>query len=381
MTTTEVITDPEDLAPVESRWDDLATRLRAPYCSPIWMLAWWRHLAPAGSALRVLVVRDGGDVVGVAPFYAARHLGAVRYRLLAGDISFPVEPLAAAGHEEAVAASIAEAFADIDPRPDVVTMDGLPMSRPWARRVADSWVAGVSPRAERARELPSPALVVRGRSYEGWLGSKSSNFRQQARRFRRRLDGKGATFRLAEGPDVERGVLAFGTLHRARWRSRGGSNLTHSGLEHMLADAAAGYVGTSRFRLWMLEVAGTIISAQIFVGAGGELAYWNGGFDEGWEAERPATQTMLAAIEYACAMGDDRVSFGAGADEYKYRFADEEDRLEWTRLVPITARYPLARLSLAPEDLRGVLSRRVSEETRARLKRLARWRPVQGART
>jgi CelD/BcsL family acetyltransferase involved in cellulose biosynthesis len=377
--------DARALEPLEPQWDDLATRLRAPYCSPVWMLAWWRHLADPRCALRTVVVRDGMNVVGVAPFFAIRDLGIVRYRLLAADVSFPVQPLAAPGYEASVGRSVVEALARSDPRPDVVTLDGTPATAPWADLLAAAWPGGTAPRVHRARVLPAPALVLDGRDYEGWLGAKSSNFRQQMRRFRRRLERKGATFRLAAGlDDVERGLRAFVTLHHARWESRGGSNLVRSGLDDMLRTVAARFAGSLRFRLWLLDVAGKTISAQIFVEAGGEVAYWNGGFNEEWQTERPAVQTILAAIEHAFAVGDSRVTFGGGAHDYKVRFADEdeEDQLEWTRLLPVTIRYPLARLSLVPDDLRRTVSNRISDDTKLRLKRLARpQRSANGART
>ena len=382
MISARLVDDPQRLESLEQPWDDLATRLAAPYCSPVWMLAWWQHMAGPRCVPRVVVVRDGEDVVGVAPFFAVRDLGIARYRLLAADVSFPVEPLAAPGYERSVGTSIVDALMRIDPRPDLLSLDGTPATTPWAELLADAWSGG-APRIHRVRSLPAPALVLRGRTYEEWLSSKSSNFRQQMRRFRRRLEGKGATFRLAEDPaDVERGLRAFFALHNARWGSRGGSNLAAPGLDRMLRTVAARFAGSSRFRLWLLEVAGKIISAQIFLGAGGELAYWNGGFDEAWGAERPAVQTIMVAIEHAFSVGDARVSFGGGAHDYKYRFADEdaEDRLEWTTLLPVTGRYPLARLSLVPGDLRRTVSNRLSDGTKERLKRFARrQRSTQGA--
>lgn len=372
MISAEVVTEVQALEPLEPRWDELATRLRAPYCSPVWMLAWWRRVADPRCALRVVVVRDGEEIVSVAPFFAVRDLGIVRYRLLGGDVSFPVQPLAAPGYERAVAGSVVDALASSDPRPDLVSLDGTPVSAPWVGLLTASWGNGAAPRVHRIRTLPAPALSLRCRTYEEWLSSKSSNFRQQMRRFRRRLERKGATFRLAVGSDdVERGIGAFLALHQARWESRGGSNLTRAGLGDMLRTVAARFAGSSRFRLWLLEAAGKIISAQIFVEAGGEVAYWNGGFDEEWGEERPAVQTILAAIEHAFAEGDGRVSFGGGAHDYKYRFADEEDRLEWTALLPVTARYPLARLSLMPDDLRRTVSNHISDKAKHRLKRLA----------
>src|SRR5207237_381865 len=77
---------------------------RRPYCAPAWMLAWWRHAAPRRAALRVILVRRGDELLGVAPFFVDRGYGGLaRYRFLAAGTSMRVEPLACPGAEGAVA--------------------------------------------------------------------------------------------------------------------------------------------------------------------------------------------------------------------------------------------------------------------------------------
>ena len=48
-------------------WDGLATAARLPYCTPAWMLGWWKHARPDGARLRVAVAVDGAELAGVAP--------------------------------------------------------------------------------------------------------------------------------------------------------------------------------------------------------------------------------------------------------------------------------------------------------------------------
>ena len=370
MMSAETIHDEAGLGPIEREWDDLAVTLRTPYCSPLWMLPWWRHMGDRGGELRIVTVRDGDRLVGVAPFFAVRRGGLVHYRVLASDFAFPVGPLAEPGHEDAVARAVTLALSHDTPQPHIISLDGSFTTPTWSRLLARAWPSTPHPREHRGRTLPAPALDLRGRNYDEWLASKSPNFRQQMRRSRRRLERKGVGFRLATEPeDVDRGLAAFVALHRARWHTRGGSNLDRVGVEEVLRSAAAELADTSRFRLWMLEAEGTIVSTQVFIAAGGEVAYWNGGFDPAWGKEHPALQTILAAIEHAFAVGDRRVSLGGGAQAYKDRFADVEDQLEWTALLPVTTRYPLARLSLVPADARRTISKHLSDDAKQRFRR------------
>src|SRR6266540_887797 len=64
-------------------WDELAEFNSLPYSSPAWVLSWWRHVAPATARLRTVLVFDGIDLVGIAPFFVDRgRTGLVRFRLL-----------------------------------------------------------------------------------------------------------------------------------------------------------------------------------------------------------------------------------------------------------------------------------------------------------
>ena len=91
---------------------------RRPFCSPAWMLAWWRHAAPeeARSCARSSC-STRSELVGVAPFFAS---AAATYRLLGCEASLGLQPLAAPGADAEVAAHVAGALADARPRPDVI---------------------------------------------------------------------------------------------------------------------------------------------------------------------------------------------------------------------------------------------------------------------
>jgi CelD/BcsL family acetyltransferase involved in cellulose biosynthesis len=115
----------------------------------------------------------------------------------------------------------------------------------------------------------------------------------------------------------------------------------------MLAQAGRELVALDRFRLWCLDVEGETVSAQLFVAAGGLLAYWLGGFDERLAAERPGLVTLVVAVGDALARGEERVDLGPGGEAYKYRLADSEERLELVSLVPPGPLEPWVRGRLA----------------------------------
>ena len=130
----------------------------------------------------------------------------------------------------------------------------------------------------------------------------------------------------------------------------------------------------SRFRVWSAWAGAAPVCTQLFVVAGGELAYWNGGFAESWGRFSPGLVTVLAAVEDGFRRAEHRVDFGGGADGYKRRFADGSDPVVWTTLYARRATYPAARAIAMPRQARRrartVAGRWLAPEARWRLKRL-----------
>jgi CelD/BcsL family acetyltransferase involved in cellulose biosynthesis len=332
------------------------------------MLPWWRRAAPDDALLRAAVVRDGRELVGIAPFFVDRWRGLARFRLLAAGTSARREPLAHSGREREVAAALARAVDSSDPSPALLVLEEIDERSPWPALLADAWGRGT--RAATMTHAVAPTVALAGTAYDDWFRSRSANFRQQMRRRRRHLDDSGATFRVREGADLRaEDVGAFAALHRARWSRRGGSAVLDDRVEAMLAEAATG-LPASRLRISAIEVDGRPISSQLFVAAGGEVAYWLGGFDASWSLFDPALQAILAAIENAFAVGDERVDLGPGEHDYKYRFADGEDALQSVVIIPPGPRSSRARAALALTKATRMAVARVPARPRRALKRI-----------
>jgi CelD/BcsL family acetyltransferase involved in cellulose biosynthesis len=139
-------------------------------------------------------------------------------------------------------------------------------------------------------------------------------------------------------------------------------------MERMLRDVAETLSGSLRFRLWTLRVDDRVISAHLFAAAGGEVSYWLGGFDERWARDHPSMVTILAAAEHAWSVGDERLDLGGGGHGYKYRFADGEDRLQWTTLISPGPRSGRARVILAPGRVRSAVTQHLPEGTKLRIR-------------
>lgn len=376
----ELLQDVDSAEQIRDGWDELAVALGRPYCSPSWMLAWWRHAAPPGARLHIAVVREERTLHGIGPFYAEpARWGVTRYRLLGAGSAAPVEPLARPGVERTVAAVLAGSLASATPRADVVSFDGVARTPGWPRLLERAW-PGRPPARLVGLSMPWPRLSMKGRTSEEWLSTFSRSARQSLRRHRRRLEDAGGHFQISgTDKDTVRALRRLAELHYARWEARGGSRALNPRLERMLVDAAHDLLPGGRFRVGSIEIDDELIACELFVSAGGTVAHWLGGFDEAWAKHGPSKQVVLNLVEDAWRRGDATLELGPGGQEHKDMFSDESGTLDWVDLVPRGPRSAMARLRLGPKRLRQAgletrhrLAQRLSPEARKRAKSLLR---------
>jgi CelD/BcsL family acetyltransferase involved in cellulose biosynthesis len=353
MTTVEVI---EDLAAAEAfapAWDELAVACSLPMCAPGWTLAWWRNLAPPRASLCILAVRDGAELLAIAPWLVQTgDTGRVDLRFLGAELSDRVDILCLPGREQEVAQALRDTVRRLDPHPDLIAFEAVPLHSSWTRRLASGWSGHLQLQRYRNSTRPAPVVTLPSGSPEEWLAARSSNFRSQMGRLRRRLERQGGAVRHVRDPtEVEGALSALLALHASRWEGRGESNLARPAIAGLLREAAA-TLGPDRLRLWVAEIDGQPISVQLFLAAGGEVKYWNGGWSEAHADLKPSMLTILGALQDSIARVEQRLDLGVGTHPYKLRFADAEDTLTWGGLIVRNRRSPRTTVELAPLVLR-----------------------------
>jgi CelD/BcsL family acetyltransferase involved in cellulose biosynthesis len=360
-----------------SAWDRLAVAMRQPMAAPAWMLGWWRHAAPPGAQLRLVVVRDRDEVVGIAPFFADRggRRGRLDYRLLGGEMP-RTSPLAVPGREWEVAEAIGRALAEADPRPDAVALESMPLASHWAVALRDTWPGPMRPVARQYFVQGSPVITLAGGSFDAWLAAKSRSFRSSIRQGRRHLEAAGAVSRVSTEATLRADVEAFVQLHAARWEGRGESPLMAIGAElaPMLEEIGRALLPSGRFWIRLLEVDGEPAAAQLYSAAGGDVVWMNSGWDERFASLRPVVMALADEVEASFARGDRRLDLAPGEDPYKLRFADANDPVAWTIMLVPGRRLALAGARTAPMltriAVREAARRALTDEQQAHLRRL-----------
>lgn len=338
----ETVTDAVGLEPVRSAWTELADACGEPYALPGWALAWWGHARPEGAVLRTILVREGGKLLGVAPFFAERGC----YRLLASPLSEPIRPVVEPGREDEVAAAIALELAGLRPRPAMIDLGTQWMTNDWALRLKEAWPGPKRPWARAGATIPVHVVPIEGLDSEGWLQSRSSKQRSNLRRYRRRLVDAGGRFRLADLDSLERDVATLLDLHLDR-HAEDETPLCKTEVGEMLVAAGRALIPDDRLRLICLELEGEVIGARLMLRAGGEVTAWNSGFDNAHAKLSPSLNTFFEGVCVAMERGDRAIDLGPDTAPYKRRLADGERTLIARVVVPRGRGYLRTRARLA----------------------------------
>jgi CelD/BcsL family acetyltransferase involved in cellulose biosynthesis len=339
----------DGLESARAEWTRLADAAGSPFSTFEWATAWWRHCGDGTPAIRLC--RDGdGRVAALLPLYATRR-GLLRLLRQIGhgpaDQLAPVcvpadRPLAAAGLLQALREARGYDLAVLDRFPGEHGWPGL-LGQPVARRE------------------PSPVIESGGEDFDGWLRSRSRNFREQVRRRERKLArGHELTYRLCDDPDrLDADYDTLVRLHRARFGAESRSfDPPRDALHREFARAA---LERGWLRLWTLELDGRPAAAWLGYRMGGAEWYYQAGRDPALERESVGFVLMSHTIREAFDAGIPTYRMLLGDEAYKDRFANADHGLE-TVVVPrgVRGRAALAALraaAAAPPGLRRRLRR------------------------
>lgn len=320
--------EPEVLAQVErvdsldalrDEWRDLAPSVGGIFATWEWADTWWRHFG-RGRTLLLHACRDKhGRLAAVVPLYAWRERWPRVIRFLGHGPGDQLGPVCVPRNAPLAATGIRRALERLDW--DVVLAEQLPGEERWTELLG----------GRRWRREASPVLSIPEGGWEGFLATRSANLRQQLRSRERRLARTGRVqFRLADASTLERDLDNLFALHCARWRGQR-TDFADTPFHRELAHAALDH---GWLRLWLLELDGRPVAAWHGFHVDGVASYYQAGRDPAYAGLSVGFVLLAHTIRNAIDEGACTYGFGRGAEEFKYRFTDEDPGLEtlaWAR--------------------------------------------------
>lgn len=155
-------------------------------------------------------------------------------------------------------------------------------------------------------------LPCDGVAWPGYLASRPSDLRNTLKRKAKKLEADGGTFEVvADGPDVEAGIAAFGQVYASSWKQ-----------PEPYPGFVPGLIETCRRRGWLrlgvVRLGGRPIAAQLWIVAHGRAEIYKLAYDEAFK--RYSAGSLLTAHLMRHVLEHDRVAevdYLIGDDPYK----------------------------------------------------------------
>jgi CelD/BcsL family acetyltransferase involved in cellulose biosynthesis len=340
----EVIDREGALAPVLEEWRRLAAARGNAFLTPEWYLAALDVLHD-GAVPAVAVMRgSGGAVRGILPLVdcgsstGSPLISFPGTRL--GDIFHPV------GEEEdevEIAATVAPSLAR-----HVGTRCSLDLGRVsagagWWRELARAWPGRMTVVPQPEEVLPYIALD--GFDWQGYLATRSGQFRSQLKRKMRSLerDHEVRVRRSETAEEVLNDLDTLFDLHDARWEERPGASSFADWeareLHRAFAPAAHEH---GWLRLYVLEVDGAAAAAWYGWHVGDRFSYYQAGFDPAWSRYSVGFLLLAETVREGIVEGAAAYDMLVGDEAFKARFATGERLGSSVLLAP-----PISRMRIA----------------------------------
>ncbi|MBK3636690.1 GNAT family N-acetyltransferase [Streptomyces sp. MBT97] len=356
--TTELVTDEQVFAALAPAWGRLYQRCATatPFQSHAWLHSWWLSYGRRGR-LRVLLVRDGGELIAAAPLMAVRRpLPALVP--LGGAISDYGDVLVDDGQVERAVAALTEALAAAA-RTAVIDFREV---RPGGavERVYERW------HGPRRRVSDSVCLELPAVPMDELVARLPSAKAQRVRAKLRKLTALGVQRQVVCPDEVDAALRRLLDLHRLQWQGRKvtGEHLRERFCEHLVRSVGpmvrSGDAVVTEFRLDddVVAVDLTLLSRRL---AGG---YLYGAHPRLRERKADVAVMLLdACAEHSRDGGRAALSLLRGNEPYK---------LHWRPEPVVNQRLLLARRRTAPlmsAVVCDVAARRRGKELLLRLER------------
>jgi len=333
----EIITRLDALEKMVEEWWALflAARSPSPFQSPAWLLAWYRNLGIG--ELRVLAVRDGTILTGLAPFTMRSEQGKRVLRPLGAGVTDICDVLIARRKEAETAQAIIRGLLH-ELEFDLCDWTGLPAQSAIIRAAE---IVGYSSVGEEV----APVLPLRaGATQLGEVVPSGMAANISAGSARAEKLG-GLSFEIPEQGQCDSFLDTLFTLHRARWERSGQKGvLAHPAVQSFHRQALPSLIARDLARIHLVQIGDRVAAAHYGLAACGRHYYYLGGYDPDLRAAGPGNLAVAYAIGRALGEGATEFDFLRGDEPYKRRWGalpKQLYRLSFTKAATIAQAAPL----------------------------------------
>ena len=354
--TTEVVSDYDTLARLQPEWNGVARRARtsSPFLLHEWFQTWWDSFS-AGRRLHVVIARDAGTIVGIAPLMAEQvHMYGLpvrRFDLLHNDHTPRADWIVDQSAPSAYAALWSAIHASRD-QWDLLQLSRLPDDSPTLRAIdglarRDGCLTGTW------RGDVSPYLTLSG-SWDSYFASLPAKFRSNVRNRMSRLTHIGEPrLEIVDRDDDGQAFADVMRLEASGWKADAQTSISSSAPVRQFYQRLAEHA-TARgwLRLMFLTVGGRRIATSYAACFDRTLFLLKTGYDPEFSTCAPFKVLTYLAIRHAYAEGLREIDFLGDTETWKLEWTDTSRPHDWLFVFAGTMRARLLhslKFQVAPE--------------------------------
>jgi CelD/BcsL family acetyltransferase involved in cellulose biosynthesis len=322
VTVTQLAVNDEPFEAVAPEWSELVSNAPnpMPFSTPEWQRVWLRHFQ-GERTVRVLSVRDGERLVGVAPLLLD---GAGAQLVGHYSICDYMDAVVAQGYEQEFFPLVLERLAR-----DGVTSLEMRGIRQWSSTLecTCSCAAAAGYAVQREEEALSPSVELPG-DWEAYLGQLSKKDRHELRRKLRRLMSAGGV-ELQVVTSADEATEKLDTLfHLMRISSHHKEEfLDRPGMEAFFRDVTRTMAEAGMLRFYFLTFDGQPVASVINFDIGGVLYMYNSGYDPDYAHYAVGLMSKALLVKDAIENGRTCVDFLRGDESYKYDLGGKDQQV------------------------------------------------------
>jgi CelD/BcsL family acetyltransferase involved in cellulose biosynthesis len=349
--TIELIDDADRFAALQIEWSELlaASSAASPFLTWEWLNAWWTHVG-APRRLAIVAVRDGDQLIAVAPLCASRGRVPFLWRWEFLGTGFAgsdyLDAIVRRGRELDAMRALAEYVRE---RGVTLHLVHLPSNSSLSRVAAPLGDSGWSVRT--AADGFCPFIRLAGHSWDSFLSTIGPSHRATTRRRLRALE-KNFTMRFEQIADDVMRQYALAKLfdfHQARFGRRATAFHTTS-LRAFHLDATDRLQKAGVLRLFILRLNDDLAGVMYGMSFKGRFYFYQHGYDPQFQSHGVGRAVLDLSI---------RAAIEEGLSEFDLLYGGEAYKSAWTN-----ERRPLTRIDMFPAHFGGRVHQRAVETER-----------------
>jgi len=317
-----VIHNTQEFGMLQNEWNELLelSDINTVFLRWEWLYNWWLVYGKGHCRLFIIIVRDKGQLVGIAPFYIKKHLGFFReINFLGSNIvcSDYLDFISLKGSEEVIISSICFFLKQQKRHWDVLQLSDMPSVSGSIYFIESFFIKYKKVINKKYTTCPYIKLDLPWDNiYNSYASILKNTIKRKSKRFEKKSDS--VFFEIKSGEDSETCFSEFVRLNKLSLKKRGvRSPFYKKDFSAFHKKIICDLLGKEMVKFYFIKKEGEYIAGVYILVHEYKYYYYQSGFDPAYEKDSPGTLLFHYCIKAAHENGVKEFDFLQGDEFYK----------------------------------------------------------------